>query len=154
MNIYRCIYVRHIQMGHLRVVYWPVASQMRFVYFVALFCSALSLYVLLVRQVILYKNIHFVDELNLYEYLFSWVLADIVEVLCNMTGIPHLQFDWHPQQSMRERLNHQLSINVAPSELIISTALADILRSKDFDWKSFTIAYERETRKWIWLEMK
>ncbi|TDG47195.1 hypothetical protein AWZ03_006326 [Drosophila navojoa] len=75
----------------------------------------------------------------------SKTTSDIVEVLCNMTGIPHLQFDWHPQQSARERLNHQLTINVAPSELIISTALSDILRSKEFDWKSFTIAYERDT---------
>ncbi|XP_030555154.1 glutamate receptor ionotropic, kainate 2 [Drosophila novamexicana] len=75
----------------------------------------------------------------------SKTTSDIVEVLCNMTGIPHLQFDWHPQQSSRERLNHQLTINVAPSELIISTALSDILRSKAFDWKSFTIAYERDT---------
>ncbi|KAL7740685.1 hypothetical protein ACLKA6_000052 [Drosophila palustris] len=70
--------------------------------------------------------------------------SDIVEVLCNMTGIPHLQFDWHPQESFRERLNHQMTINVAPSELILSTALYDILRSKSFDWKSFTIAYERD----------
>ncbi|XP_064553646.1 glutamate receptor ionotropic, kainate 2 [Drosophila montana] len=75
----------------------------------------------------------------------SKTTSDIVEVLCNMTGIPHLQFDWHPQQSPRERLNHQLTINVAPSELIISMALSDILRSKAFDWKSFTIAYERDT---------
>ncbi|XP_017064315.2 glutamate receptor ionotropic, kainate 2 [Drosophila eugracilis] len=69
--------------------------------------------------------------------------SDIVEVLCNMTGIPHLQFDWHPQQSGRERLNHQLSVNVAPMELLLSAALTDILGSKSFDWKSFTIAYEK-----------
>ncbi|KAH8377029.1 hypothetical protein KR093_002855 [Drosophila rubida] len=71
--------------------------------------------------------------------------SDIVEVLCNMTGIPHLQFDWHPQQSLRDRINHKMTINVAPSELILSTALSDILRSKAFDWKSFTIAYERDS---------
>ncbi|XP_060666776.1 glutamate receptor ionotropic, kainate 2 [Drosophila nasuta] len=70
--------------------------------------------------------------------------SDIVEVLCNMTGIPHLQFDWHPQQPLRDRINHQMTVNVAPSELILSSALSDILRSKAFDWKSFTIAYERD----------
>ncbi|KAH8321257.1 hypothetical protein KR059_008934, partial [Drosophila kikkawai] len=69
--------------------------------------------------------------------------SDIVEVLCNMTGIPHLQFDWHPQQSAKVRLNHQLTVNVAPMELILSNALSDILGSKSFDWKSFTIAYEK-----------
>lgn len=103
--------------------------------FIALFCSALSLCVLLVRRIILNKNKH------------ASLFADIVEVLCNMTGIPHLQFDWHPQQSFRERLNHQMTVNVAPSELILSTALSDILRSKAFDWKSFTIAYERDARE-------
>ncbi|KAH8353734.1 hypothetical protein KR084_013022 [Drosophila pseudotakahashii] len=69
--------------------------------------------------------------------------SDIVEVLCNMTGIPHLQFDWHPQQSGRDRLNHQLTVNVAPMELYLSSAFLDILSSKSFDWKSFTIAYEK-----------
>lgn len=107
-------------------------------YILMLFCSALLLCVLLVRLVILNNNKH--------TFLFFSFFADIVEVLCNMTGIPHLQFDWHPQQSFRERLNHQMSINVAPSELILSTALSDILRNKAFDWKSFTIAYERDAR--------
>ncbi|XP_037709797.1 glutamate receptor ionotropic, kainate 2 [Drosophila subpulchrella] len=69
--------------------------------------------------------------------------SDIVEVLCNMTGIPHLQFDWHPQQSGRERINSQLTVNVAPMELYLSAAFLDILASKSFDWKSFTIAYEK-----------
>ncbi|SPP86017.1 glutamate receptor ionotropic, kainate 2 [Drosophila guanche] len=69
--------------------------------------------------------------------------SDIVEVLCNMTGIPHLQFDWHPQQSFRERLNHQMTVNVAPMELMLSNAFSDILGSKSFDWKSFTIVYEK-----------
>ncbi|XP_017012821.2 glutamate receptor ionotropic, kainate 2 [Drosophila takahashii] len=69
--------------------------------------------------------------------------SDIVEVLCNMTGIPHMQFDWHPQQSGRERLNHQLTVNVAPMELFLSSAFLDILSSKSFDWRSFTIAYEK-----------
>lgn len=63
-----------------------------------------------------------------------------------MTGIPHLQFDWHPQQSARVRVNHQLTVNVAPMELILSNALSDILASKSFDWKSFTIAYEKDAR--------
>ncbi|EDW76392.1 uncharacterized protein Dwil_GK14684 [Drosophila willistoni] len=71
--------------------------------------------------------------------------SDIVDVLCNMTGIPHMQFDWHPQQSSRERLNRQLTVNVAPMEVILSNALSDILSSKDFDWKSFTIAYEKNS---------
>ncbi|XP_017845406.1 glutamate receptor ionotropic, kainate 2 [Drosophila busckii] len=71
--------------------------------------------------------------------------SDIVEVLCNMTGIPHLQFDWHPQPSARDRYNHKLTVNVAPSELVLSMALYDILRSKAFDWKSFTIVYEKDS---------
>ncbi|XP_052837544.1 glutamate receptor ionotropic, kainate 2 isoform X1 [Drosophila gunungcola] len=69
--------------------------------------------------------------------------SDIVQVLCNMTGIPHLQFDWQPQLSARERVNHQLTVNVAPMELLLSSAFSDILGSKSFDWKSFTIAYEK-----------
>ncbi|KAH8421152.1 hypothetical protein KR009_003820, partial [Drosophila setifemur] len=71
--------------------------------------------------------------------------SDIVEVLCNMTGIPHLQFDWHYQKSARDRLNYQLTVNVAPMELFLSNAISAILGSKSFDWKSFTIAYEKNT---------
>ncbi|XP_017048955.1 glutamate receptor ionotropic, kainate 1 isoform X2 [Drosophila ficusphila] len=69
--------------------------------------------------------------------------SDIVEVLCNVTGIPHLQFDWHSQPTPRELLNHQLTVNVAPMELFLSAAFSDILGSESFSWKSFTIAYEK-----------
>jgi len=67
-----------------------------------------------------------------------------------MTGIPHLQFDWHPQQSGRERINSQLTVNVAPMELYLSSAFLDILASKSFDWKSFTIAYEKSARMYMY----
>ncbi|XP_017098823.2 glutamate receptor ionotropic, kainate 2 [Drosophila bipectinata] len=71
--------------------------------------------------------------------------SDIVEVLCNTTGIPHLQFDWPPQKSAREGLNHKMTINVAPMELILSTAILDVLASKSFNWNSFTLVYEKST---------
>lgn len=77
--------------------------------------------------------------------LLSVYISDIVEVLCNTTGIPHLQFDWPPQKSAREGLNHQMTINVAPMELILSTAILDVLASKSFSWNSFTLVYEKST---------
>ncbi|XP_037959244.1 glutamate receptor ionotropic, kainate 1 [Teleopsis dalmanni] len=68
--------------------------------------------------------------------------SDIVEVLCNITGIPHLQYDWHIQETGLYYRNHQMTVNVAPSEFGLSTAYWDILRSNRDKWKSFTIVYE------------
>lgn len=64
-------------------------------YFIALFCSALSLCVLLVRQVILYKNIHFLDQIDLYLCVCVCVLQISLRFcatwrafrICNSTGI-------------------------------------------------------------------
>ncbi|XP_054744748.1 glutamate receptor ionotropic, kainate 1 [Anastrepha obliqua] len=66
--------------------------------------------------------------------------SDIVEVICNATGIPHLQFDWHVQETEHHRHNHQLTVNVAPTEQMLSVAILDIM--KNLNWKSFSIVYE------------
>uniref|UniRef100_A0A0A1XG63 Glutamate receptor, ionotropic kainate 1 n=1 Tax=Zeugodacus cucurbitae TaxID=28588 RepID=A0A0A1XG63_ZEUCU len=68
--------------------------------------------------------------------------SDIVEVICNTTGIPHLQFDWHQEDVHIHSRNHKLTVNVAPAENMLATAFLDILRLKELDWKSFTIVYE------------
>uniref|UniRef100_A0A0K8WAY1 Glutamate receptor, ionotropic kainate 2 n=1 Tax=Bactrocera latifrons TaxID=174628 RepID=A0A0K8WAY1_BACLA len=68
--------------------------------------------------------------------------SDIVEVICNTTGIPHLQFDWHEENFYIHTRNHKLTVNVAPTENMLATAFLDILHMKQLDWKSFTIVYE------------
>ncbi|XP_036340677.1 glutamate receptor ionotropic, kainate 1-like [Rhagoletis pomonella] len=69
--------------------------------------------------------------------------SDIVEVICNTTGIPHLQFDWHANEAYGgHSRNHKLTVNVAPTEQMLSCAFLDIMRMKQLDWKSFTIVYE------------
>lgn len=77
-------------------------------------------------------------------FTFSAIL-DIVAVLCNMTGIPHLQFDWSGDETENNLRKYHYTVNVAPSEHVLSNAMWEILKSKDFDWKSFTIVYESST---------
>ncbi|XP_065356425.1 glutamate receptor ionotropic, kainate 2 [Calliphora vicina] len=75
----------------------------------------------------------------------SKTTSDIVAILCNMTGIPHLQFDWSGDETENNLRKYHYTVNVAPSEHVLSNAMWDILKSKDFDWKSFTIIYESST---------
>lgn len=74
--------------------------------------------------------------------MFSFRFADIVEVICNTTGIPHLQFDWHEENFYVHSRNHKLTVNVAPAENMLAMAFLDILHLKELDWKSFTFVYE------------
>lgn len=64
-----------------------------------------------------------------------------------MTGIPHLQFDWSGDETESNLRKYHYSVNVAPAEHVLSNAMWDILKSKDFDWKSFTIVYESTTSR-------
>ncbi|KAM7352229.1 glutamate receptor IIB [Cochliomyia hominivorax] len=75
----------------------------------------------------------------------SKTTSDIVAILCNMTGIPHLQFDWSGDETENNLRKYHYTVNVAPSEQILSNAMWDILKNKDFNWKSFTIVYESST---------
>lgn len=68
-------------------------------------------------------------------------------ILCNMTGIPHLQFDWSGDETESNLRKYHYTVNVAPAEHVLSNAMWDILKSKDFDWKSFTIVYESTTSR-------
>lgn len=74
--------------------------------------------------------------------MLSFLFSDIVEVICNTTGIPHLQFDWHEENFYINGRNHKLTVNVAPAENMLATAFLDILHMKQLNWKSFTIVYE------------
>uniref|UniRef100_A0A1I8PZ67 Receptor ligand binding region domain-containing protein n=2 Tax=Stomoxys calcitrans TaxID=35570 RepID=A0A1I8PZ67_STOCA len=59
-----------------------------------------------------------------------------------MTGIPHLQFDWHGEETDAVLSKYLYTINVAPSVHVLSQALMDIVQNEPLNWKTFTIAYE------------
>ncbi|XP_055907198.1 glutamate receptor ionotropic, kainate 2-like [Eupeodes corollae] len=66
--------------------------------------------------------------------------SDIVALICNSTGIPNILFDWSPEESMTERMNHRMTVNVAPSTTILSKAYSDIVYN--YAWKGYTVLYE------------
>ncbi|XP_055855889.1 glutamate receptor ionotropic, kainate 2-like [Episyrphus balteatus] len=66
--------------------------------------------------------------------------SDIVALICNSTGIPNVLFDWSPEESMTERMNHRMTVNVAPSTSILSKAYSDIVYN--YAWKGYTVLYE------------
>ncbi|XP_061388563.1 glutamate receptor ionotropic, kainate 2 [Musca vetustissima] len=68
--------------------------------------------------------------------------SDIVNVLCNLTGIPHLQFDWNGEETDMVQSKYFYTINVAPSVNVLSQAYLDIVKNNPLNWKTFTIAYE------------
>ncbi|XP_067622673.1 glutamate receptor ionotropic, kainate 2 isoform X2 [Eurosta solidaginis] len=69
--------------------------------------------------------------------------SDIVSLLCNNTGIPHIQFDLSNEETAAEKLNHQMTLNVYPAQLMLSKAYADIVQT--FGWRKFTIVYDGES---------
>nr|QKN21288.1 glutamate receptor ionotropic kainate 2 [Bactrocera dorsalis] len=71
--------------------------------------------------------------------------SDIVSLICNATGIPHLQFDMGHEETNRERVNHQMSLNVFPTQQMLSKAYADIVQT--YGWRKFTIIYNAEDPK-------
>ncbi|KAL9929272.1 glutamate receptor IIA isoform 1-T1 [Glossina fuscipes fuscipes] len=69
---------------------------------------------------------------------------DIVALIANSTGIPHLQYDWNIETTIEQlQLNHRMSVNVAPTLSAISKAYWDIIKI-NYDWKTFTIFYQSE----------
>ncbi|XP_036340742.1 glutamate receptor ionotropic, kainate 2-like [Rhagoletis pomonella] len=67
--------------------------------------------------------------------------SDIVAVIANATGIPHMEFDLKIQSTLQWRLNNRMTVNVAPSVAMISKAYFGIIKS-DYQWEQFTIVYE------------
>ncbi|XP_023301839.2 glutamate receptor ionotropic, kainate 2 [Lucilia cuprina] len=68
--------------------------------------------------------------------------SDIVSLICNSTGIPHILFDALSEEHQLQKQNHQLTINVYPAQLILSKAYADIVQN--FGWRKFTVVYDEE----------
>ncbi|XP_067620607.1 glutamate receptor ionotropic, kainate 2 isoform X2 [Eurosta solidaginis] len=66
---------------------------------------------------------------------------DIVAVIANATGIPHLEFDWQRESTFQERFNKIMTVNVAPAVSMISKAYLSIIKSS-YEWSEFTIVYE------------
>ncbi|XP_058982073.1 glutamate receptor ionotropic, kainate 2 [Musca domestica] len=74
----------------------------------------------------------------------SRATTDIVALIANNAGIPHLQYDWDIDIDLEQRrLNHQMSVSVAPALQTVARAYLDIIR-KDYKWRKFTLIYETE----------
>ncbi|XP_062134583.1 glutamate receptor ionotropic, kainate 2 [Drosophila sulfurigaster albostrigata] len=67
--------------------------------------------------------------------------SDIVAQLANMTGIPHIEFDWKLEAERQDHLNHQMTVNVAPSLSVLSRAYHEIIKT-NYEWRTFTMIYE------------
>lgn len=70
---------------------------------------------------------------------------DIVALVCNNTGIPHIEFDVADEEHLEEKPNHQMTLNLYPSQLILSKAYADIVQN--LGWRKFTVVYDSEDSK-------
>lgn len=66
-------------------------------------------------------------------------------LLCNNTGIPHLEFDMADEEHQAEKPNHQMTLNLYPAQAIVSKAYADIVQN--LGWRKFTIVYDEEDRE-------
>ncbi|BFF96201.1 glutamate receptor ionotropic kainate 2 [Drosophila madeirensis] len=75
----------------------------------------------------------------------SKAASDIVALVCNNTGIPHIEFDVADEEHVAERPNHQMTLNLYPSQVILSKAYADIVQN--FGWRKFTIVYDSSDAK-------
>nr|XP_016926510.1 glutamate receptor ionotropic, kainate 2 [Drosophila suzukii] len=75
----------------------------------------------------------------------SKAASDIVALVCNNTGIPHIEFDVSDEEHQEEKPNHQLTLNLYPSQVILSKAYADIVQN--FGWRKFTIVYDADDAK-------
>lgn len=83
--------------------------------------------------------------LILASLIYFALSLDIVSLICNATGIPHLQFDMGFEETNIERVNHQMSLNVFPTQQMLSKAYADIVLT--YGWRKFTIIYDGDDRK-------
>ncbi|EDW65044.1 glutamate receptor ionotropic, kainate 2 isoform X2 [Drosophila virilis] len=77
----------------------------------------------------------------------SQAASDIVALVCNNTGIPHIEFDISDEEHLEEKPNHQMTLNLYPSQLILSKAYADIVHN--YGWRKFTIVYDADDAKAI-----
>ncbi|XP_034473399.1 glutamate receptor ionotropic, kainate 2 [Drosophila innubila] len=75
----------------------------------------------------------------------SKAASDIVALVCNNTGIPHIEFDVADEEHLEEKPNHQMTLNLYPSQLILSKAYADIVQN--LGWRKFTVVYDSEDTK-------
>ncbi|XP_001968234.3 glutamate receptor ionotropic, kainate 3 [Drosophila erecta] len=75
----------------------------------------------------------------------SKAASDIVALVCNSTGIPHIEFDIADEGVQAEKPNHQLTLNLYPAQAILSKAYADIVQN--FGWRKFTIVYDADDAK-------
>ncbi|XP_017470732.1 PREDICTED: glutamate receptor ionotropic, kainate 3-like isoform X2 [Rhagoletis zephyria] len=71
--------------------------------------------------------------------------SDIISLICNNTGIPHIQFDSSNEEISKGKFNHQMTLNVYPTQLMLSKAYADIVQT--FGWRKFTIVYDGDDRR-------
>ena len=70
------------------------------------------------------------------------LFVDIVALIANTTGIPHMQYDWNIEIDLEQhKMNHRMTVNVAPPLAKLSRAYLDIIKT-NFEWKKFTIYYE------------
>ncbi|XP_062142127.1 LOW QUALITY PROTEIN: glutamate receptor ionotropic, kainate 2 [Drosophila sulfurigaster albostrigata] len=75
----------------------------------------------------------------------SKAASDIVALISNNTGIPHIEFDAADEEQLAEKPNHQMTLNLYPSQLILSKAYADIVQN--LGWRKFTVVYDAEDPK-------
>ncbi|XP_017012808.2 glutamate receptor ionotropic, kainate 2 isoform X1 [Drosophila takahashii] len=71
----------------------------------------------------------------------SKAASDIVAQIANTTGIPHIEYDLKLEATRQEHLNHQMSVNVAPSLSVLSRAYYEIIKT-NYEWRTFTLIYE------------
>ncbi|KAL7742445.1 hypothetical protein ACLKA6_019075 [Drosophila palustris] len=75
----------------------------------------------------------------------SKAASDIVALVCNNTGIPHIEFDVADEEHQEEKPNHQMTLNLYPSQPILSKAYADIVQN--LGWRKFTVVYDADDTK-------
>ncbi|XP_034472188.1 LOW QUALITY PROTEIN: glutamate receptor ionotropic, kainate 1 [Drosophila innubila] len=71
----------------------------------------------------------------------SKAASDIVAQIANMTGTPHIEFDWKAEATRQEHLNNRMTVNVAPSLSALSRAYYEIIKT-NYEWRTFTLIYE------------
>ncbi|XP_068151172.1 glutamate receptor ionotropic, kainate 2 [Drosophila tropicalis] len=71
----------------------------------------------------------------------SKAASDIVAQIANTTGIPHIEYDFKLEAVRQEHLNHQMSVNVAPTLSVLSRAYFEIIKT-NYEWRIFTLIYE------------
>ncbi|XP_043641530.1 glutamate receptor ionotropic, kainate 2 [Drosophila teissieri] len=71
----------------------------------------------------------------------SKAASDIVAQIANATGIPHIEYDLKLEATRQEQLNHQMSVNVAPSLAVLSRAYFEIVKT-NYEWRTFTLVYD------------